>query len=198
MRRRQKYLIDKQYQLRFVLGGVIYIAAIAVCLSLPFIPLIRSMNALLVDFPADVGNMVRKQQTWVMMTFVLCSVWLLAAWVIFAIMRTHKVAGPMFNIVQTMKKIASGSLNTRIKLRTGDDLQLVATGINDMLDALREREESAKQRIREFLATEPSTQGSSTDRAERAIASAFPLIEPAEDELTDEEDTTAELVEIPS
>ena len=186
MFRRRQYLIDKKYQFRFVLSGAVYIAAIVVCLSLPFMPLINSLNALLLDVPPEVSHMVRRQQNWVILTFVLCSVWLITAWIIFAILRTHKIAGPVYNIVQLSKRVTAGDVNARVRLRNGDDLQLVAKGINDMLDSLQKREETAKQRLREFMQSEESKSGSPIERANRAIALAFPESKPKEEAPADE------------
>jgi methyl-accepting chemotaxis protein len=189
MFRRRQYLIDKKYQLRFVLGGVVYIAAITVCLTLPFMPLISSMNALLVDVPSDVANMVQRQQNWVIVTFVLCAVWLMAAWVIFAILRSHKIAGPVYNIVNFMKRVAGGDLKARVVLRTGDDLQAIAKGLNEMLESLQAREETAKQRP-----------GSTHDRGQRAIAFIFRDSESTEktDAPKQPSDTELQTQEVPS
>lgn len=173
MFRRRQYLIDKKYQFRFVMGGVVYIAAITVCLTLPFMPLISSMNALLVDVPSEVADMVQRQQNWVIVTFVLCAVWLMAAWVIFAILRSHKIAGPVYNIVNFMKKVSGGDLKARVVLRNGDDLQSIAGGLNDMLGNLQAREETIKQRIQEFLRSEEVKPGPTHDRGQRAIAFIF-------------------------
>lgn len=196
--RRRQYLIDKKYQWSFVMGGMIYIAAIAVCLSLPFIPLINSLNVLLVDVPTEVADMVRRQQGWVMTTFVLCSLWLIAAWTIFAIFRSHKIAGPAYNIVQTMKKVVSGDTAARVRLRTKDDLQPVADAVNEAMDSWVAREESTKQRLREFLRREQSAM--STEQVDRAIAHAWPKPAPSKPntETADDNGAAAELEKVTS
>jgi HAMP domain-containing protein len=176
MFRRRQYLIDTKYQARFVAGGIVYIAAITVCLSLPFIPLTNSMTALLVDAPDEVAEMVGRQQAWAKATFALCSLWLMAAWSIFATFRSHKIAGPVYHLVRVMQKVKKGHLDARVHLRKGDDLKAIEAGLNEMLDGIAAREESAKKRLKEYLRREQG--GPSPEQIDRAIAHAYPEPEP--------------------
>jgi methyl-accepting chemotaxis protein len=52
--------------------------------------------------------------------------------VIFGILLSHKIAGPMFSMVRHFRKIASGHFRTEMKLRPGDDMQFVVRNLNDL------------------------------------------------------------------
>lgn len=52
--------------------------------------------------------------------------------VIFSLLLSHKIAGPLSRIVQGIHRIGEGDFNVRIKLRRGDELLDLAEGINDI------------------------------------------------------------------
>jgi methyl-accepting chemotaxis protein len=56
--------------------------------------------------------------------------------VVFGILLSHKIAGPMFSMVRHVRKIASGDWNTQMRSRAGDDLQFVVRNLNDLSTAL--------------------------------------------------------------
>ena len=137
--RRKKELIDKRFQFRYALAGVLYIVAIAVCLSLPFAPLINTMQAMLVGAPDYITELVQHQTRLSTLTYVLCTMWLAAAFVLFSIPRSHKIAGPTHKLTQFMNGITRDNMDGRVKLRDKDDLQAIANGLNSMLDRLQGR-----------------------------------------------------------
>lgn len=56
---------------------------------------------------------------------------------------SHKIAGPLYRIEQTLKEVGRGRLDFKIKFRKGDELRELETSINDMiqnLDVLRSRD----------------------------------------------------------
>ncbi|MCX6127166.1 MAG: hypothetical protein NTV34_20785, partial [Proteobacteria bacterium] len=56
--------------------------------------------------------------------------------VIFGVLLSHKIAGPMFSMVRHFRKMASGSLMTEMRSRPGDDLQFVVRNLNDLSASL--------------------------------------------------------------
>jgi len=134
--RRRKILIDKRFQFRFALAGALYIGVIAICLSLPFVPLLNTMRALLEGEPTYLVELVHRQENLAILTFILCTVWLAAAWVLFAIHRSHKVAGPVYKLKMFMNGMTVDKLNDRVTLRNGDELKPLAQALNNMLDRI--------------------------------------------------------------
>jgi len=56
--------------------------------------------------------------------------------VLFGVLISHKIAGPMFSMVRHLRKIANGQWRTQMHIRQGDDLQFVVRNLNDMSQAL--------------------------------------------------------------
>ena len=55
---------------------------------------------------------------------------------------SHRVAGPSYRLIESMKQIATGDLSFRVRLRNGDFLKEVADQMNVMLDALEQQQGS--------------------------------------------------------
>ncbi len=137
--RRQQFVVDRRFQLQYALAGTLYIATIAVCLSLPFVPLLNTMRALLVGEPEYLTQLVDRQEKFAILTFALCSAWLAAAWVLFSIRRSHRIAGPAYKLTQFMNGMTRTSIGDRVSLRKNDELQSVADSLNAMLDRLESK-----------------------------------------------------------
>ena len=137
--RRQQFVVNRRFQFQYALAGTLYIGTIAVCLSLPFVPLLNTMRALLVGEPAYLIQLVDRQEKFAILTFVLCSAWLAAAWVLFSIRRSHRIAGPAYKLTKFMNGITRTSIGDRVALRKNDELQSVADSLNAMLDRLESR-----------------------------------------------------------
>ncbi len=52
---------------------------------------------------------------------------------------SHRVAGPIYRLQQTIRAVAADDPIRRVKLRNGDYLLEVADDVNDMLESLEER-----------------------------------------------------------
>jgi hypothetical protein len=62
----------------------------------------------------------------------------------FALVVTHKVAGPALVVARTCRQVGEGVLRRPRKLRNGDMLTGLATDVQLMVDRLREREEAER------------------------------------------------------
>jgi hypothetical protein len=56
--------------------------------------------------------------------------------IVFGILISHKIAGPMFSMVRHFRKIAGGTWRTEMRTRPGDDLGFVVRNLNELSDAL--------------------------------------------------------------
>lgn len=65
----------------------------------------------------------------------------IAMLVLFGILISHRVAGPMFSMVRHFRKIANGHWRTQMRTRPGDDLQFVIRNLNDLSAGLVETAE---------------------------------------------------------
>jgi methyl-accepting chemotaxis protein len=50
---------------------------------------------------------------------------------------SHRIAGPTFRLVESLKRIASGDVDFRVRLRRGDLLTEIADELNRALDAIQ-------------------------------------------------------------
>lgn len=66
---------------------------------------------------------------------------------IFALLFSHKIAGPVYRISRDLGEIAKGNLALKIRLRKGDELQDLATEINNMTSKLGSTISSNKEAL---------------------------------------------------
>ncbi|MDH3215801.1 MAG: HAMP domain-containing protein [Candidatus Krumholzibacteria bacterium] len=145
--RRRKIVVDRQFQVRATLIGMIYIVAVAVCLSLPLVNTMRSIGVLLEGRSQDLVTFYRTQQTYTILSLALFFVGILGAWTVFMLWRTHKIAGPLVKITRHVHQFATGNFTERIRLREKDQLQALANTLNDMASSLEERDRAIKEEI---------------------------------------------------
>jgi nitrogen fixation/metabolism regulation signal transduction histidine kinase len=176
--RRKTLVVDKQYQYKTTIIGIVYILAAAFCLSLPIINLMRAMNLLLQSHSAGMVDMYKTQQQYTIMAMIGFFAGLLALWTGFTIWRTHRVAGPVVKISRHIHEFATGDFSGRIRLRSKDELQALAESFNKMADSLQEREQAIQLRIREGIENargqaKNSTSGETLDRIADEVTRAF-------------------------
>ncbi len=53
------------------------------------------------------------------------------------------ITRPISKLVQAMKRVSSGVLQTRISIRSGDEMEVLASGFNHMVDELRQNVEAS-------------------------------------------------------
>ena len=133
--KRKQYLVDRDYQLRFVTRMFMIVLAVAAVSSLIATGLLwRYMYQ--PDLP---------QQT-LIYCFIAVALTLLVELLIsipivlfVGIRQSHRIVGPMSRIKRTLEAIGAGDFSQRITLRQGDALQDLAKSINQMTEALQRR-----------------------------------------------------------
>lgn len=61
--------------------------------------------------------------------------------------QSHKIAGPMFRLQKICEEVAEGNLNPVTKLRKADQLTALAMSFDNMVSALRLRQDKASNKI---------------------------------------------------
>lgn len=151
-RRVRNYLLDPALQLRFATYVVAVVAALAIALGWMLWAAYRETSRIVVLADPQAGDAIgamlahedRIRITWLGASVVALIVVLLA----FALVVTHRVAGPAHALAATCRRIAGGGLPAPRTLRRHDLLTGLAGEVAAMVEALREREE----RDRELLA----------------------------------------------
>lgn len=75
--------------------------------------------------------------------------------VLFGILITHRIAGPMFSMVRHLRRMAVGQWRTNMRIRPGDDLHLLVRNMNDLSDALVQCATKDLELIEKALANSP-------------------------------------------
>lgn len=70
---------------------------------------------------------------------------------VMGILMTHRIAGPMYSLVRSMRVVSLGRFNGTMRLRNDDDLKFVVRNFNDMTAALRSLTEDDLQTIKNEL-----------------------------------------------
>lgn len=67
----------------------------------------------------------------------------IVAVILLAVFSTHRLAGPLIGLQRAMEDVKAGNLNRELRFRSTDPhLDEIATGFNEMVAALREREKT--------------------------------------------------------
>jgi methyl-accepting chemotaxis protein len=128
-RQLKNFIINRGYQMK----QVFWIATVMLGLSVSFVSVVmiwikaifQELNVpMVVDLQGLFWNLVV-----VVILFVLMSI-------IFAIVLSHRTAGPMFKFKKVFTQIKEGDHAARIVLRPGDDFREVAEEFNTMMDSV--------------------------------------------------------------
>ena len=94
-------------------------------------------------FAAAFANEDRARMVWLTAALAVVLVCLLG----FAIVLTHRIAGPAFIIARTCRQVGEGNLSRPRPLRERDMLVELGDDVVQMVDSIREREQEEQQRI---------------------------------------------------
>jgi methyl-accepting chemotaxis protein len=85
-----------------------------------------------------------------------------------SILETHRTAGAAFKIGRSLDRLREGRLDTRLRLRRGDNLQELAASVNAMAGAMQERAWQEIELIENVAARLEQTAGDAGVAAEAA------------------------------
>ncbi len=77
---------------------------------------------------------------------------LIAIFSIIAIFFSHKIAGPIYRVEKIAEELKNGNLNIKVRFRKGDELQHLATALNNMISGIKELVASDKKIIDNLVA----------------------------------------------
>jgi methyl-accepting chemotaxis protein len=133
--KRRKFFIDRQFQTKYVLLVIfmllMYTIVFVGTLFIPqLLPLIfNSPHAEQVK-AAEILLLYHKH-VWPAVFIVI------PLFGVFSIFITHKIAGPVYRLKMKLEQMTAWNLDSRLSLRTGDDLQELADCVNVLADELK-------------------------------------------------------------
>ena len=120
---KRMYLINREFQLRYALAGVG-----AGLIS-------TALTAFLILYPLFTFKILVMRQFLplpILLGMLIAACFNAAMLMVFGIVMTQRIAGPMYNMVRHMRRLASGQWSTLMKTRPNDDLQLLVRNLNDI------------------------------------------------------------------
>jgi signal transduction histidine kinase len=173
-RRVKNYLINTKLQLRFASWLLAVAAMISVVLGWVLWRSYAETSRVVALADPEVAEALaaafasedRERMVWLAAALACVLICLLG----FAVVMTHRIAGPAFVIARTCRQVGEGNYERPRPLRERDMLVELADDVIAMVDAVREREQDERDRIAASVKTlaDPST--SSEDRTRAALA----------------------------
>lgn len=160
-RQLRNYLIDRKVQLRFTLIMVVLTTLLTAALGVAWYAEIRKASAVVQvsaiaalgsDAAASLENELAADDQKRLLVLVGFAVALALLVVVYSIIMTHRIAGPLFKMKRYMSDIEAGRLYKLWGLRRGDQLQEFFAGFERMHGALRTRVEEDTQLLGHLIA----------------------------------------------
>lgn len=137
--RRRRFVVDRGYQFRaaFLAVAVALLLLLILNLSLVFTTREGTRNAAAIA--PELRSMIEAQDRVQIGLVATGSLVFLVGVFLVSILETHRTAGAAFKIGRALDRLREGHLETRLRLRRGDNLQQVASAVNSMAGAMQER-----------------------------------------------------------
>ena len=133
--KRKQYLVDRNYQLRFVTRLFMAVLAVAAVSSLIATGLL-SASMYQPDLPQQTLVYCFVSIALTLLVELLISIPVI--WVL-GIRQSHRIVGPMNRLKKMIEAIGNGDFSQRITLRQGDALEDLAKSLNAMTESLQKR-----------------------------------------------------------
>lgn len=171
-RRVKNYLINTKLQLRFASWLLAVAAAISVVLGWVLWRSYAETSRVVALADPEVAEALaaafasedRARMVWLAVALAVVLVCLLG----FAVVMTHRIAGPAFVLARTCRQVAEGNFERPRPLRERDMLVELGDDVAQMVDAIRDRDQDERDRLLSALGrlAEP---GASDDDRKRAL-----------------------------
>lgn len=168
--KRRKYFINKTFQAKFIIkfcflivlacilfGGLIYF------MSLKTTTTAFENSRLVIKSTADYLLPILALIS--LITIIIVGV----ATMIITLFISHKIAGPAYRFEKISRAIAGGDLSLNVKLRSNDQLQPVAEGMDEMIKSLRLQIVNVKERLLELTVRLSEVKASKGEKIEAQL-----------------------------
>ena len=136
---RRSFLVNKRYQLRAsVLTAAVVLVLLVFLNLLLYSMTARSADAILAESP-ELASIIQAQDRVEIYLIVLASFVYLVGVFAITVLETHRTAGAAHNLSMRLNEVGQGRLNTRLRLRKGDNLRELEHAFNSMTRALESR-----------------------------------------------------------
>lgn len=149
-KRRIHYLVNRKFQLEYVAIALVLMFVVAAIFVFTayragWVPLVEKLS---VVYPQSMLAPILKVVTLQMaMRFLL----LVPIIIVAAVYLSHKVAGPLARIEDSIREIAKGDLEMRIGVRTGDEVKGLVQAINEVTENMEKMVRNNKCSVEKAL-----------------------------------------------
>ena len=156
--KRRKILIDKKFQLHY-LRIWLFTGLGLVIVSITFFFLARA-------YLGSFSNPIMLRMIIGVSVFIILFCLLMG---LLSVAMTHHVAGAAYRLQLGVDELLSGDFSREIKLRKGDYLQKLATGLNTLSGRLKNRRDSTQQLASELESLRKKLDGTINDEQKKSI-----------------------------
>ncbi len=168
--RRRTYLVEKSFQVRFILKFCLVVLAGALISTL--LVLLLTRGSLTSSF--EQSRLVIKSTASAILpaiayTNLITLALITLSTVIVTLFVSHKIAGPIYRFEKELEEIASGDLTRKIALRRKDQITNLAQNLNQMVSNFNRKISELKQDIEDIKKTaqEDDTPGEIIEKLEQ-------------------------------
>lgn len=140
-RKIKNILINKKFQLKYILWLVIPTLIVTFSYSYLFYYFISENYQVLVDLNPVMSDEVKGilYQELNQLFYLIFAISILFTFfiIVIALVNSNKTAGPLYRLKKEFDKIKKGNFSSKMKLRPNDDFQDVAQSFNDMIDSIK-------------------------------------------------------------
>ena len=164
-KRRIHYMVNRKFQLEYVAIALVLMFVVAAVFVFTayrsgWVPLVERLSAV---YPQSMLAPILK-----MVTLQMAIRFLLLApiIIIFSIYLSHKVAGPLARIEDSIREIGSGDLETRIGVRKGDEVKGLVLAINEVTENMEQMVKNNRCSVEKALEALKDLKGQLQQRGE--------------------------------
>jgi hypothetical protein len=120
-------LINRDFQFRYTRASVA-VGIVSTCLT-----------TLVILYPLYVFKILVVPQflPWPILAAMIAAAFInIGMLIVFGVVLSHRVAGPLFNLLRQLRRIGLGQFKTEMRVRDGDDLVFVARNVNELSQSL--------------------------------------------------------------
>lgn len=139
-KRRKQYFIKKRLQFKYLLFVFSAMLLPTLVCGTALYYLIWQTVAAEVAVPEAIAESLIPALEKVNMILLITLPIIFVVMLLLAIIISHRIAGPIYRLEKELAEISKGDYSRRIKLRSRDELQEIAEGVNSLLDVLKKNE----------------------------------------------------------
>ena len=152
--RRKKYFIEKGFQTRFIIKFCLLVMLATVLMGVVlFFFGQRSTTVVLENTEVTVKTTADFILPILIQTIIVVTLFVGTATVFLTLFMSHRIAGPFYRLKREMKVMGSGDISGDFNIRRKDQLQDLATSINQMIIDLRGKHRGLKKEFGNFQTT---------------------------------------------